>query len=151
MDCCDTQRTQSWTSACPECGGEGQAVKIRTLKHWLATVLVHHIPDVPFHFCAARDCPIVYFSEAPPVRYAEEQIRYKVGIKGISGPIQICYCFGVTDEMVLEEIETTGKSSFSRWVGAETKAGNCACDVRNPSGRCCLTEVKKVESRSRAQ
>lgn len=134
---------------CPDCGATGQTVKIRTLKQWLLTNLVPNIPEVSFYFCRAKECPTVYFSEDCSARYTKEQLRYQVGLKESSSPIPLCYCFGVTDEMILKEIKETGKSSFSTWIAAETKKGNCACDVRNPSGRCCLPEIKRVEAMSK--
>lgn len=131
--------------ACSDCDTQGQTVKIRTIKQWLITSLVPDVPELSFCFCRTKECSTVYFSEDNSVQYKKEQLRYRVGLKESSSPIPLCYCFGVTDEMILKEIKKTGKSSFSTWIAAETKKGNCACDVRNPTGRCCLAEVKSVE------
>ena len=131
---------------CPGCGAPGKTVKIRTLKQWLLTSLVFHVPEVPFYFCRTKECPTVYFSEDGLVRYTKAQLRYRVGLKETVSPVPLCYCFGVTDEMISKEIEETGKSSFSTWIAEEIKKGNCACDVRNPTGRCCLADVKRVEA-----
>jgi hypothetical protein len=49
--------------------------------------------------------------------------------------------------MILKEIQETGKSSYSTWIAKEVKYGNCACDVRNPSGKCCLGDIKRVEGK----
>ncbi len=151
MGCCNsgeagsTPVSEMKPGVCTGCKAPGQTVKIRTLKQWLATGLVPDIPEISFYFCRTRECPIVYFSEDGSVRYTKEQLRFKVGLKETVGPIPLCYCFGVTDEMIMKEIEETGRSSFSTWIAAETKKGNCACDVRNPSGRCCLADVKGAE------
>lgn len=145
MDCCKGERGLIKT-ACPGCGASGQTVKVRTLKHWLATPFVPAVPEVSFYFCGAQECPVVYFSGDHSEKYKKEQLRYRVGIKETSGPIPVCYCFGVTQEMIAGEIRETGKSGFSAWIAKEVKASNCACDVRNPSGRCCLGELKRVEA-----
>jgi hypothetical protein len=40
-----------------------------------------------------------------------------------------------------EEILDTGKCTSPQWITAEVKAGNCACEIRNPQGFCCLGNV----------
>jgi hypothetical protein len=47
--------------------------------------------------------------------------------------------------MIDEEIERTGRSTASRHIRSEVKAGHCRCDLENPSGRCCLGEVMQRE------
>ena len=43
--------------------------------------------------------------------------------------------------MVREEIRATGKCTIPKNITAEMKAGNCACEIRNPQGSCCLGNV----------
>lgn len=145
MDCCGSQKVP-YATACQGCGARGQEVKVRTLKHWLVTSLVPVVPDIPFYFCGTRDCSVVYFSADHSVQYAKEKLRYPVGAKETTGPVTICYCFGVTEGMISKEVRVTGESPFSTWIAEELKLKNCACDVRNPTGRCCLKEVKRVEA-----
>lgn len=146
MNCCPSpQKTQNSIALCPDCGVAGQPVKVRTLKHWLSVQLVPSVPDVAFYFCKTRECPIVYYSDDHSVKYTKGDVRNRIGAKEAVPPLPVCYCFGVTEEMILEEVREKGQSGFSAWIGKEVKAGNCACDVRNPSGNCCLAEVKRVE------
>ncbi len=42
------------------------------------------------------------------------------------------------------EIRSTGKSTVAERITAEVKAGNCACEVKNPSGKCCLGDVTRA-------
>ncbi|MBI4474654.1 MAG: hypothetical protein HY646_18430, partial [Acidobacteria bacterium] len=42
------------------------------------------------------------------------------------------------------EIQATGQSTIAARIKKEIQAGNCACEVKNPSGRCCLGEVNKL-------
>ncbi|MFQ5736455.1 MAG: hypothetical protein ACE5GY_06280 [Thermodesulfobacteriota bacterium] len=146
MDCCSPANITIDADSCPECGARGQSVKVRTIKHWLVTPLVPGLPSLPFYFCRTGGCPVVYFSGDGSARYTKGEVRYPVGRKEGEGPATVCFCFGVTDEMVHTEVRETGKSTYSAWIATEVKDGNCACDVRNPSGRCCLKEVKRVES-----
>ncbi len=148
MECCPPQKIQTDLVKCSGCGNTGQSIKTRTLKHWLITELVPTIPKVLFYFCKTRGCPVVYFSEDGSIQYTKEKVRYPVGIKEGSGHSTICYCFGVTEDMISGQIRKTGKSSYSTWIAKEIKEGNCACDVRNIKGSCCLAEIKKAEKRT---
>ena len=38
----------------------------------------------------------------------------------------------------------TGRSTIAERIAAEVKAGNCACEVKNPSGKCCLGDVTRT-------
>ena len=145
MGCCSPENTTAEVGACPECGATGQSVMVRTIKNWLVTSHVTGVPALPFYFCKRGDCPIVYFSEDGSIQYTKDEIRYPVGSRESKGSATICYCFGVTEELIAEEVRKTGQSTYSSWIAKEVKQGNCACDVRNPSGKCCLKEVKKVE------
>lgn len=146
MECCDSKKIPAEKAICPGCDSAAQAVKVRTLKHWLKPPLVFNIPDLPFYFCKTRDCHVVYFSQDCNVQYTKEQLRYRIGLKETSSPTTVCCCFGITEEMIMEEIKEGGKSAVSTWIAGEVKQGNCACDVRNPSGRCCLADIKSVEA-----
>ena len=84
---------------------------------------------------------MVYFSEDSSLRYTEEDLRQPVGIQEGFSSIPVCWCFGVTAEMIKREIEDKGRVSFSTRIAEEVRAGNCACEVRNPSGRCCLQDI----------
>jgi hypothetical protein len=146
MECCDSKKIPTEKAICPGCGSAAQVVKVRTLKHWLKPSLAFNILDLPFYFCKTRDCHVVYFSEDCNVQYTKEQLRYRIGLKEKSSPIVVCYCFGITEEMISREARETSKSSFSTWIAGEVNQGNCACDVRNPSGCCCLKDIKSLEA-----
>ena len=47
-----------------------------------------------------------------------------------------------TDE-VSNEFTQYGSSKTKEFVMAQTKAQNCACEIRNPSGKCCLVDFPK--------
>ncbi|MCK5920792.1 MAG: hypothetical protein KAG66_07615, partial [Methylococcales bacterium] len=49
----------------------------------------------------------------------------------------LCYCYGVTCQQALNNPDAKA------FVLAQTKLKNCACDTRNPSGRCCLKDFSK--------
>jgi restriction endonuclease Mrr len=67
-----------------------------------------------------------------------------VGLKEAESPIPLCFCFGHTAESAREEIVTTGRSTVAERITTEVQAGNCSCEVKNPSGKCCLGDVKRA-------
>lgn len=93
-----------------------------------------------FLFCRSKDCDVVYFQpDGDCLRKSD--VRGRVGLKETENPVPICYCFGFTEAMVVEEIRNTGKCTIPQRNTAEVKAGNCACEIRNPQGSCCLGNV----------
>ncbi len=74
----------------------------------------------------------------------KEDVRVRVGIKETEDPIPVCYCFGWTREKIFNQIKEQGFSTAIQEISAKVKAGECACEINNPSGRCCLGEVNKV-------
>lgn len=129
---------------CPECASRSKQVETLTVKS-LVRHLPFGMPAVQYYFCEAPGCAVVYFpanSGAPTFRQSD--LLVPVGAKGGSDDGLICYCFGITREDILDEIQQTGKSTVSDRIKAEVKAGNCACAVKNPSGKCCLGNVTRA-------
>jgi len=103
------------------------------------------MPNTQYYFCDASDCELVYFAldtEAP--RFRREDLMVRVGAKETADPIPICYCFGFTRQDIWDEIRSTGKSTVAERITTEVKAGHCACEVKNPSGKCCLGDVTRA-------
>jgi hypothetical protein len=98
-----------------------------------------------FLFCASPDCDVVYFHpEGQELRGSD--LRIPVRQKGAQ-EAPLCYCFGFTQAMVEEELRERGDCAIVQRIAAEVKAGNCACEVRNPQGSCCLGNVASVVKR----
>jgi len=130
--------------ACPANGARSKQVDMLTVRS-----LVRHLPlgmpATQYYFCEARDCDMVYFASdvrAPIFRRGNLLVR--VGAKEESDRAQVCYCFGFTRDDIENEITETGRSTVADRITAEVKAGNCACEVKNPSGKCCLGDVTRV-------
>lgn len=51
----------------------------------------------------------------------------------------VCYCFAITGERA-------DAASFG-YVRERVLAGGCACEVKNPSGKCCLPELREAVAR----
>lgn len=130
--------------ACPVNGARSKQVDTLTVKS-LVRRLPLGMPNTQYYFCDAPDCDVVYFaldSKAPIFRRADLLVR--VGAKVSEEPIPVCYCFGFARKDIWDEIRDTGKSTAAERIAAEIKAGRCACEMRNPSGKCCLGDVIKA-------
>jgi Zinc binding domain len=129
---------------CPVNGARSKKVDMLTVKS-----LVRHLPlgmpNTQYYFCEAAACDVVYFpfdTQAPSFR--REDLLVQVGAKQKADPAPVCYCFGFTREDIENEIAKTGHSTVGDRITAEVKAGKCACEVKNPSGKCCLGNVARV-------
>ncbi len=127
--------------ACPLSGTRSKQVDTLTVKS-----LVRHLrfgaPTAQYYFCEDSNCDVVYFPWQPDApTFRKSELLVPVGVKEKSDPIPVCYCFGVTRKDIEEEIWETGKSTFAQRIKAEVQRGNCACEVKNPSGKCCLGNV----------
>src|SRR5215470_9528026 len=144
-DCCSVKGGSQApaVAACPVNGARSKQVDLLTVKS-LVRQLPLGMPNTQYYFCEAQDCEVVYFaldSQAPVFRRADLLVR--VGVKESADPIPVCYCFGFTRGDIRDEIAETGRSTIAGRITTEVKAGNCACEVKNPSGKCCLGSVRR--------
>ena len=145
-DCCNPQERHDGAekcSACPRCGRTGWPVQIVTLKSLLTPAAMRRL-DVheAYHFCRVAACPVVYFSGDHI--FTKDEVTVRVFQKESDDPLPVCYCFGITKQQVADEIERTGQSTAVQLVSRYVKDGKCACELRNPQGRCCLGNLARV-------
>lgn len=144
-DCCSAPiRYDETQSQCRLCGHKGHKVERLTIEHMLTATALARLNDHPYHFCRTPTCSVVYFSNEADSYFHKEDVRIRIGLKETEDPIPICYCFGFTEKMIRDEIREAGRSTIPGMIRAEIKAGHCACEVKNPSGRCCLGSVMDV-------
>lgn len=156
-ECCSTTRRGPLPTAeavktaliCPRCDQSGQPVPTRTIKHQVKPEFLTAVEDGSFNFCRGATCDAVYFNGRGLV-LTKADVHQRIGLKETKDPVPICYCFGFTERMVVEELRTTGDCSIPQRIAAEVKAGNCACEVRNPQDSCCLGNVTAAVKRLRA-
>lgn len=143
--CCDIKVSED-TAICKECNGKGKPVSEITLKSLVKEPVLEAIESLnKFFYCETPTCGVVYFNnEQQQVYLHKEDVKVRIGIKETESPIPICYCFGWTQEKIFEQIKRQGKSTPVREISARVKSGECECEKKNPSGRCCLGEVNKV-------
>lgn len=93
-------------------------------------------------------CPLVYFSADGTQSFTKDQIRVPVHQKEPDDDIvPVCYCFHHSPATIRAEWLATGQSTVVEEIEAGIKAGQCACEIRNPQGSCCLGNVSAVVKR----
>ena len=131
---------------CPACGMRGQKVDLETVKAMLSVSLRGLDPSTPYHFCRNAECEVVYF--AGQERLTTDEVRVPVHQKHPeSQNVPVCYCFRHTPGSIRAEWLAIGMSTVVADVTAGIQAGQCACEIRNPQGACCLGNVRKVVKR----
>ena len=151
-ECCNTAcEIEQDVAVCRLCGNRGQAVLRQTVESLLTREPLSRLEECAYFFDTSPGCDVVYFSNERASYFTKRDVKVRVGIKETQDPIPICYCFGHTIGSARSELEATGKSTIAVRITKEVQAGNCACEVKNPSGRCCLGEVKKAMHRVMAE
>jgi hypothetical protein len=136
-------------NTCPECGKAGKPVQSQTVSAMLS-VSLRAVRDVKYLFCRTQTCSVVYFSAGGEQTFTVEQVREPVYQKEPDArDVFICYCFRHTVG------ELRAASSESRMaivddINTGINAGQCACDLRNPQGSCCLGNVRGLIKRLEA-
>lgn len=147
-DCCKLPPPSATADdRCRRCGGKGRRVLRKTMESLLKPEALSRLLGDSYYFDRTPECEVVYFSNETPSYFLKNDLTVRVGRKETESPISLCYCFGHTEESVREEIETTDRSTVAERITAQVQAGNCSCEVKNPSGKCCLGDVNRAVSR----
>ena len=137
-------------NACPSCGQSGKAVQTQTVKALLA-VSLRAVTGDTYLFCRTPDCPVVYFAADDAQVFTIAQIREPVYQKqpDVDGTL-VCYCFQhcVGD---LRAAAPEEQAHILADIAAGIQTGQCACDMRNPQGSCCLGNVRTLLRASKAR
>lgn len=121
---------------CPGNGVEYSAVSVRTILHHIKQAWAWQPTAKRYFFCEDPACDIVYFGD-DDTTILKSQLRTRVGVKESTDDGLLCYCFGVS------KADYRRDPAVRDFVTAQTKAGLCSCEARNPSGRCCLKDFAK--------
>jgi hypothetical protein len=156
INCCSEKpiAMEKPVSACAACGAIGRPVSTLTLKHMVKPQFLAMVTKPGFRFCGSPNCDVVYY-HSDGEQLNKTNLRILVGVKEAEEPAApLCYCFGFTRAMLVEELCQDGDSQMPRQISEEVKAGNCACTARNPQGSCCLGNIAaaiKMWQRMRSQ
>jgi len=128
---------------CPHCGQVGKAVQGQTVKA-LLTASLRAVREVEYRFCRTPSCPVVYFASDGQQTFTLDHVRGPIYHKAQQDDATpICYCF---DHKVgaLRAMTAGQRAAVVDDINAGIQAGQCACDLRNPQGSCCLGNVREL-------
>jgi|SRR5579859_6315478 len=139
---------RSAAAPCPTNQRVGPKLDTLTVKSLLAVPLTAVSSDETYRFCPAPDCPTTYYRADGQQVFTESELRERVYQKHADDPNSvICYCFGHTVGDIRAELATGAAGTIVERIQAGIQAGQCACDIRNPQGRCCLGNVRDLIER----
>jgi len=92
-------------------------------------------------FCKTPSCRVLYYG-ADGRWVGKDAAAVRVGVKETEDPVPICYCFGFARADVRAEVARNGDSTIPARVTAQIHAARFACEIKNPSGACCLGEIR---------
>lgn len=148
-DCCDGPKCEvpgakaAGRTPCPRCGAVGRVVGDATIEAILRPGLSTSLLGVERRFCRTPTCDVLYYGLDG--RFVEKSAAtVRVGLKESVDPVPLCYCFGISRADVRKEVAETGDCTIPSRITSEVRAGQCACEVKNPSGACCLGDVNKA-------
>jgi len=139
-NCCSTDASKAYPPStppkqytCPVNGKKYASVQPKTIKHHIKEPWKWNAKSQGYYFCDDPDCSVVYFAEDGSI-IEQSELRTKIGIKVKPSNSTVCYCFDVNMNAARNSPEAKA------FIVKNTKEHNCACDIRNPSGRCCLKD-----------
>ncbi len=140
--------TQQSSARCPACQALGKPVQTQTIKALLA-ISLRAVQHAAYRFCRTPVCPVVYYAEDGPATFTVEQVRERVYQKEpANSNVFVCYCFRHTvGDVAVAEDKVTLLQEITRGI----QAGQCACDLRNPQGSCCLGNVRALVAQFEAK
>lgn len=130
-------------AACPSCGTPGKSVQLVTVRAMLV-VSLRLVQSVEYHFCRSPDCAVVYYAVDGSQIFTSDHLREPVFQKQPdTGTATVCYCFRHTISNV-RDATADQQAAILRDIRAGIQAEQCACDLRNPQGACCLGNVRAL-------
>lgn len=91
---------------------------------------------------------MVYYTADGDRRFLEDDVRERVYQKHPNEDgVFVCYCFRHSIGSIRNELAGGNASTVLSAITAGIKAGQCACDIRNPQGSCCLGNVRALLQR----
>jgi len=116
---------------------------MRTLYHQIRFPENQALVIDDYFFCPSIQCFTAYFSVSGII-ISKSLLRFQNEIQNNT----ICYCFDIDSDCYLSALQSNKAESIKKFVIQRTKLAECACEIRNPSGLCCLARFKLLEKES---
>ena len=128
---------------CPVCKNKAKEVSAITVKFLVKDDYLKELSSVKdFFYCQTSDCEVIYFKLNEIIK--QEHLIKEVGLKEWANPKTVCYCFNWTKEKISDEVNKLGKTNAIGDISEKMNSIGCDCEHKNPSGKCCLKDVKKI-------
>lgn len=133
------RRQMSTEINCNACGCRATAVDQRTVRFNVREPFA--VGDLLAHdwaICPTDGCWIYYFAiDAPDRTISVTELRRKPATKSPEAAALFCFCFDISRAVVL------GANALAaiEYVRARVAARECACELLNPAGTCCLGSI----------
>lgn len=127
---------------CPSCNQKGKPVASRTVNALVVAErsIAEGYPDG--HYCQNPECATLYFFDSGIETVAKDEVNVSVGFKELKGAQLVCYCFEHTKDAIQEDFQVHGQSNIEADIRQKVAAKQCSCEEKNPTGRCCLGDVR---------
>ncbi|MDH5433929.1 MAG: hypothetical protein OEY19_08275 [Gammaproteobacteria bacterium] len=144
-NCCASNDLKSQKSPrklqCPNCDNMSQSVSFDTILFHIDSPWLHikdnkNPSDNNYYFCGNRDCELVYF-DTEGNGFNKKQMSKSTQESLFNDVKTICFCYHITEKQIKD------KPELKDFVIEQTKSGHCACNIKNPSGLCCLKSFPK--------
>lgn len=130
---------------CPHCGQDGKRVEGQTVKAMLSITL-REVQGDEYRFCCTETCPVIYFAVQGNQVFTRSEVRERVYQKEPQAEdVLVCYCFNHSASEI-RRASPGERENILADIQNGIKAGQCACDLRNPQGSCCLGNVRALMS-----
>lgn len=143
--CCTLPNADDGTTGadlCPTCGQKSKPVGAETINA-LARPELQPAGGFPAGYvCTNPEDPTLYFFPGAIPSLSRDDVTVRVGFKAAEAPQLVCYCFEHTREDIQREYRQQGESLIEASIREQVSQGACSCEVKNPTGRCCLGDVR---------
>ena len=137
-DCCNNEVVKpAKTAICPVNGQAYKSIARKTLLHQVSKPWQRNL-NQDYYYCSDPDCDVIYFSNQGDVLVSDD-MRQSHSRESTGAEASVCYCFDVTSADIRSE---ASKNRIRNYIIEQTKKQLCECSVRNPSGSCCLKDIK---------
>ncbi len=143
MSSCCSSSSASSVRACPQCWKSCKNISMKTIFHQVKFPDILDVETDSYYFCIDSDCSVGYFSQEGEMIH-KQQLRAFTRFKHR----KLCFCFDINTEQYINALKDKTAAIIKEFVMKKTKSGDCACEIRNPSGQCCLASFKQLEKSS---
>ncbi len=125
-----------------KCGAPLRAVGAQTLCALVPQRTLNGLSSLDgFGFCDSPTCSVVYFRGVDSASIQADELDVLVFEKADEPTRLVCYCFGFT----VADVTGPGRDrpdAPDRTILANCRRGLANCAVKNPSGHCCMRNVR---------